>query len=791
MADPLQGTGTRRWRALAWLLALLVALTALYALAGFVLLPRLARQQLIDYGAQTLQAQVHVGAVSFNPFTLRAQVSDFSLSTQEAAPLVRFARLEVDAALSSLWHGVLTLRQVQLEQPTLELAIDRDGTLNWAPLSAAPGPGRGAEHSDAQHSMALRIEALQVRGGRVHFEDRSRSQPFSAVLDPIELDLINFRSTPEFRNRLHLMATTTAGERLDWNAEFSLQPFASSGELQLSALKAATIAGYLQDTLPFALRSGSLDAHASYHWSSGSQPSETVSLDSVALHEVAIAPHAAAGDSWIKLPELQLSGAQVDLLSRRVQVRELRLEHPAVHAWREPNEAINLVQLMASPKATSSVAVTARTNPGTSATSAALRSSAPTAPSSSGASSTTTAPWELDLGQLKVEDGTVALEDRSVQPTAKLRLSAIGLQLQGFSSAAPKRPLTLDLTMHVGDSGQLHVRGDVALTPSSAHLKLDLQRLDLTALQPYLARQSNVALYRGNLSAQAQVSYGSLGSDTPAHTGPLLDASGDLSISDLAARERVSNSELLNWQLLELSGVHYQQQPDALSIKHITLRHGYGRVLIGSDGSLNITQALHSQRSGGGATVAVASAKSSKAGAAPEPVAAAASSGKTPTPIRIDRIDISGGTANFTDHSVRPNFSAAILGLRGSVVGLSSEPPSRAQVHLSGLVDRYAPVSIDGQLNLLSATAYTDLSLNFRNIDLTALQSLFGQVRRLQHRAGQARDPDALPRRGPQARGDASHRDRSARVRTGDRGQAGRAAAGQARARRCSRTATA
>jgi len=34
-------------------------------------------------------------------------------------------------------------------------------------------------------------------------------------------------------------------------------------------------------------------------------------------------------------------------------------------------------------------------------------------------------------------------------------------------------------------------------------------------------------------------------------------------------------------------------------------------------------------------------------------------------------------------------------------------------------VDRYAPVSIIGQVNLLSATAYTDLAMTFRNMELT------------------------------------------------------------------------
>lgn len=714
--------GHRR-RGLLWTIAVLAALVVLYAFAGFVVVPRVARQQLIQYAARDLQAQVRIGSVRFNPFTLRADLSDFALSTKDGAPLMSFAHLEVVAALSSLWQG-LTLRQVQLDRPALEAAVAADGTLNWARLTpATPAPAAGAP-SGSHRSSALGIEALSIHAGRIHFEDRSHGQPFSTVLDPIELELHDFHSTPDFQNRVHLSARTTAGESLDFSGEFSLQPFASTGTLQLSALKAATIAAYLQNGLPFSLLDGSLDAHASYRWSSGSQGSAVLTLETLLLRDVAIAPRAATATPWIVLPQLQLSDAQVDLASRRVQVRELRLQRPSLQVWREPSGALNLLQLTSTPDAAPDQTATAHSGNSR----AADQSPAAPAPSSAATPSTSTH-WTLDLQALKVEDGKLALEDRSVEPAAKLRLSSIGLQLQGFSSAAPARPLALELSMNVGDGGQLRLQGELTRAIPSAHLKLDLQRLDLAPLQPYLARQTDLALYRGNLSAQAQVSYGA---PTPASDGaaskpvPQLDVSGSLTLSDLAARERTGNSELANWQSLELSGVHYQQQPDALRIEHITLRRAYGRVLIGSDGTLNIEQVLHPPRSGGGPTTAVAAARAAPASTS-EPTAQAASSGAGPMPIRIDRIDINGSTANFTDQSVQPNFSAAILGLRGSIVGLSSAPEARAQVHLSGQIERYAPVAIDGELNPLATTAYTDLSLKFSNIDLTIFNPYSGK----------------------------------------------------------------
>jgi hypothetical protein len=96
-------------------------------------------------------------------------------------------------------------------------------------------------------------------------------------------------------------------------------------------------------------------------------------------------------------------------------------------------------------------------------------------------------------------------------------------------------------------------------------------------------------------------------------------------------------------------------------------------------------------------------------------------------PIRIKRVEIRDGAADFTDHSVEPNFSVAMLGLHGSVVGLSSDPASRAQVTLDGTVDRYAPVSIKGQLSPFAPANFTDIALNFHNIELTTFNPYSGK----------------------------------------------------------------
>jgi hypothetical protein len=161
--------------------------------------------------------------------------------------------------------------------------------------------------------------------------------------------------------------------------------------------------------------------------------------------------------------------------------------------------------------------------------------------------------------------------------------------------------------------------------------------------------------------------------------------------------------------------------PDALSIGRVMLSAPYARVILAAKGGLNVDNLVRP----------VPASISASAPATTKPVSArAAASAPAPAPsmpIGITRIDIRDGVLDFSDRSVTPNFSTAIYGLNGSIVGLSSDPASRATVMLDGSVDRYAPVSIQGQVNVLSAAAYTDINMSFSNIELPTFNPYSGK----------------------------------------------------------------
>jgi hypothetical protein len=262
-------------------------------------------------------------------------------------------------------------------------------------------------------------------------------------------------------------------------------------------------------------------------------------------------------------------------------------------------------------------------------------------------------------------------------------------------------------------------------------------------------------LRSGRLGGDAQVSYSQVAKPGGnAKAGPAFSFAGDIDVEDLRTVDDLRHDDLVKWDRLDIRGLKFQQNPSRLEIAEVLVRKPYARAIIESNATLNVTNALKGPGGGKSGTAdahgaagaqepvaqeaaappepAAKRAGSRNKGAAASPDAAAPSSAQAQSasaamPMAIKKVLIKDGLANFTDLSVSPHFSAAIQKLQGSVLGLSSKPGSRATVDLEGAIDAFSPVSIKGQVNLLSAALYTDLALDFRNMELSIFNPYSGK----------------------------------------------------------------
>ncbi|MFB0900303.1 MAG: DUF748 domain-containing protein, partial [Polaromonas sp.] len=93
----------------------------------------------------------------------------------------------------------------------------------------------------------------------------------------------------------------------------------------------------------------------------------------------------------------------------------------------------------------------------------------------------------------------------------------------------------------------------------------------------------------------------------------------------------------------------------------------------------------------------------------------------TDFPISIARVRVANGMLAFSDASMRPQFDARMLELKGVITGISKAPDQSAKVQLDARVEDYGSAKIGGQISLLSPEKLTDINMAFSNLELSSL----------------------------------------------------------------------
>ena len=698
--------------------AVVVVLVALYALGGFVVAPRMLRSALMEDIPKTLGVTPTVGQIHVNPFLFQVEIKDFSLAAPSGERLLGFGRLFVDFELSSIWHRAYSFADIDLDAPSVNAIVAQDGSLNLSQLKPKTPPAKTPPEKPQEKTgplPAIRIGSFNVSKGLVTYEDHSRPSEFTARLAPINFALVNFTTGAE-GGRFTFTASSKLGERVEWHGHLSVQPVESDGEFQIDGLHAHTIWEYLEDRLNFAVNSGTIDLNATYKFSLRDAVDLQATVSRIAVNDLAVRPKEADID-WITVPSLLLSGTTVDLLKRQAHTDSLSLTGVKLVTWLEPDGSLNLLKLAQSPPARASTAA------------AAQPSTAGAAPPPSAAP-----PWKFDLRELTLREAEISAEDRGTSPAAKVLLAPLSVKVDGVSLDLAK-PVSVALDTRINHTGSLNVSGDVTPQPLSANVSLKLDGVGLEAVQPYIAQRTSMTLISGRLSGDAKVRYGP--------KKPALEFAGNISVAGLHTVDNALHDDFINWDRLDVSGITFQHDPDRLDIQQVMARKLYARVIIEPDTSLNVKRVLAGPGAtvvaplgSGGAPVATtaplpaaprgkaASGKAASTKVAASPAAAAA---PPPMPMAIKKIVLHAGQANFADLSVQPNFATGIQSIEGTVLGLSSNPNSRAKVDIHGAVDAFSPVDITGDVNVLSAALYTDLALNFRNMELSIFNPYSGK----------------------------------------------------------------
>jgi uncharacterized protein involved in outer membrane biogenesis len=324
--------------------------------------------------------------------------------------------------------------------------------------------------------------------------------------------------------------------------------------------------------------------------------------------------------------------------------------------------------------------------------------------------------YAVRVNRIRVENWTARVEDEARAHTAVTTIAPISLAVQDFATNSAS-PAQISLKAGVNKAGRLALSGNVGLSPLQADLSLDLANVDILPLQPYFTEQVNIKLTQAALSGKGHLQLAST------QGGSLSTVfKGNMALNNVASVDKITGDDFLKWKSLAFDGVHFQSAPLALNVDQVALNNFFARVIVDPHGRINvqnITRKANGNKSVTSTEQHVANTQTSSNTEHNPPHRVSNEKTKLPN-VNIKRLILQGGRVRYTDNFIKPNYSADLMDLGGTVTGLSSDPSSTASVSLHGEVNR-APLAIAGQVNPLAKDLFLDVKARVQGMDLPSL----------------------------------------------------------------------
>jgi uncharacterized protein involved in outer membrane biogenesis len=609
-------------------------------------------------------------------------VRQVKVADEKENPMVSLPIIKVSVAPSDLIARNLHLAKVLVQSPEIDLLRDRKGKINLASLAPEATVGK----KEDSKAMTIDADEMRVAGGRVSFSDSSKAKPFTTTLENIDLAIAHYSSSPNRKAALELSLETEAKETLKVAGNFSTNPAASEGTVELRKIPIRKYSPYFRENILFDVESGQLDLETRYLFSkTGEKPEIRLSGMSATLDSLRLKKRGEKGD-FLRIPVVSIKDTEIDLSKKELVVGDFSTQKGLLFIKRFSDERLNIGNLL--PSAPLKKAGGPRMKEGQAEK-----------------------PWQVMVKDFALEGYAVKVEDMVPSQPVAMTVGRIRVAGKNISTARNNRgKLSASLTLN--RKGSLSTNGTVSLNPVALNMRVNAKAIDIVPFQPYFTDKVKIILTGGALSARGNISL-----RYTKGTGPKVVYSGEASLTNFSSLDKAKAEDFLKWNSLHLGGIKAGYNPLLVDIREIALTDFYSRLIINPDGSLNVQGIVE------GEAPKTESAPPNKiAGRIP-----ASEKTSAPRKIKIDSVTLQGGTINFSDSHIKPNYSANLVEMGGRISGLSSEEDKLADVDLKGKLDNYAPLEITGKINPLREDLYVNLKVDFRDMDLSPLTPYSGR----------------------------------------------------------------
>ena len=593
-----------------------------------------------------------------------------ALLDEKQQPIIAFEQLQLAPDLGQSWRQkAIILSDATLTKPMVNLIrrADSKGEVRFNltdALASMLTPSQTPATTSSEPPL-VQIAKLAAVQGQISYQD-SRKKNSAGWIPPLtlsglDLQLPDFSTAAKNTNHFQLTARLNKQSPLKASGQLDIMTGAGKGQLSLGKLALSPFAPLWAPYLKVNLVKGEASAELNYQLSQGKHGLDwQLSKGKLTLSDWQLKQN--KGAEFARFKQLALAGIALDGNKQSVRIDKIALKAPAVTATLDAAQQLDLTTLLVPQPADKP----------------------------SGKKPTPGNPWRWSLKETRISQGEFKLTESSSGKPLLREISGLNLTLGPLGSQSDQ-PSPLNLNATLNTQSTLGFDGDLTLAPFTLKGEFKQQGLPLKWAQPYLQDLLRITVRDGQLASRTRLAL------TTNAEGALskLEVTGGLDIDQLFVLDRADNQRLLQIDRLELSGLHYDGISQQVKIGDILLRKPFAHIEINEDGITNLQQLVL-------------------------PQAASTEPANGPVPrITIDQVRTEQGNLRFADRSLSPEFVVDIASLSGQSRHISNIPGQRSDLAFNGKVDRYAPVTIRGNTNLLIEQPVLDVAVTFSNLELT------------------------------------------------------------------------
>lgn len=644
-----------------------------FTLGGFLVLPAILQSVLTSQLQKTLHREVTIGDISFNPFTLKVRVKDFSLRDRDGgAPFISFAELSLDVEATSVTQGAPVIRDIVLVAPHVRIRRDESLQYNFSDLLATSAPEPTPDGEPFRYSL----NNIRIEQGKIEFEDRPKNArhtvealtvaiPFLSNL-PLDVDIY---VQPEFRAIINGTPFNLAGKTKPFSRSLDTTVAINVDNLDLPSYLA-----YLPVPIPVKVVSGSLDTDLSLSFTQPHDRSPTLSLSGkVALKKLAVTDTQDA--PLVSFPSLEVAIQSAEPFTKKVNLGTILLQTPELQIRRDKSGILNWLALLPSQQ------------PGATPT------------TDTAVEETTVPPPLITATEIRLANGKITFADDVPAQAFRTTFDQVNIAVRDFSSV-PSQPFAVEVSLHSEAGETVTHNGSVTLAPLAAQGKLEINRLAVKNYAPYHQEALLFNVEDGTLDFATRYQY---------TNGQATLAELQATANAVRLKKYNEKDSFLQIPTLAITDTTVDLDKRTLVIGSFTTREGKVLITRERNGTLNLATLVPS---------------SPPTGKQPRPTVR-----EQPAPVpswlvELKKLSVEQYAVRMLDKALARPATTTAEAINLTAENFSTATGSKMNTSLRLMLNKTGVIALSGPVSMTPLTA--KLKVDLKGINIVSLQPYFG-----------------------------------------------------------------